>query len=282
MPEIKTLISDIYELFNPDVSHEVNEENLEAFAQTVKDITRKRLLEREKNGPTIRFSNLGKPDRVHWYEAKGYPQEKMNSKTYMKFMYGDIIEAMLIFLVKESGHVVEDEQLEVSVDGVLGHIDCRIDGVVCDVKSAAPYSFTKFVKGDIYDDVFSKVYIDQLCGYSSVLTPGTPPFFLAFDKVDGSMCTLSVPNSIAVDHKPEDRIAELKEVVASDVIPPRCYEDEPDGASGNRKLSLGCSYCNHKFRCWEGLRAFAYSGKPRYLTHVEKEPNVPEFFPHNE
>ena len=40
--------------------------------------------------------------------------------------------------------------------------------------------------------------------------------------------------------------------------------------------------CNHKHACWsdvndgKGLRAFQYSTGKRYLTKVEKEPNVEE------
>jgi hypothetical protein len=43
------------------------------------------------------------------------------------------------------------------------------------------------------------------------------------------------------------------------------------------KLGTGCSYCAFKKHCWPGLRGFAYSGGPRYLTNVVKTPDVPEF-----
>lgn len=275
----ETIVEDIYALFDPSKSHHVNEDNLHEFGEIVKNVVRQGLLERDTAKDPLRFSALGKPDRQIWYAAKGYEPEKMSSKTYLKFLYGHVIEAMLLFLVKESGHEVKDEQAEVNVDGVLGHIDCTIDGVVCDVKSAAPYSYEKFLSGAFYEDVFSKQYLDQLCGYSNVLTPGKSPMFLVFDKVAGSVATVPIAASIAEQYDPVERISHLKEVIKQDEPPPRCYDDEPDGASGNRKLSLGCSYCSHKFRCWDGLRAFAYSGKPKFLTKVVKEPNVPEFFP---
>lgn len=277
MKKIDTLVDDIFALFDPSESHHVDEKNLEEFGESVKRIVRQRLLERDKNAAAIRFSSLGKPDRQIWYQAQGLPPEEMTSKTFLKFMYGDVIEALLVFLVKESGHVVEHEQAEVEVDGVLGHIDCTIDGVVTDVKSAAPYSYEKFKRGDIYEDVFSRQYIDQLCGYSNVLTPNESPMFLAFDKVSGDICTLSIPTSIAKDYKPEERIKHLKQVIKMEDAPQRCYEDEADGTSGNRKLGTYCSYCAFKQRCYPGLRGFAYSGKPRYLTVVKTLPKVPEF-----
>lgn len=55
-----------------------------------------------------------------------------------------------------------------------------------------------------------------------------------------------------------------------------------DGAYGNRKLGVECSYCPFKVDCWQdvndgsGLRKFIYSSGPRWLTVVKKEPNVME------
>lgn len=274
MSEFETLVDDIYFLFDPKVSHHVNEDNLHAFGERIKDTVRRRLLERAESKDPLRFSALGKPDRQIWYDAQDHETEELSPQTYFKFLYGDIIEEMVLFLVKESGHDVCDEQLEVECDGVLGHIDAVIDGVVTDVKSAAPYSFQKFVNGQFYSDPFSKQYLDQLCGYSNVLTPGVAPAFLVFDKVSGQLKTVKVSASIAEDYKPEERIAHLREVLSSTTPPDRCYDDEPDGKSGNRKLVTFCGYCKHKRECWPGVRKFVYSGGPRYLTNVSKLPDV--------
>lgn len=278
MPKtIDTLVEDIYALFDPTKDHVVNEDFIEEFGENVKAIVRERLLGREERPKgALRFSGLGKPDRQVWYDAQegDDSEEEMTPQTYFKFLYGDLIEAMVIFLVKESGHVVEDEQLEIEVDGVLGHIDARIDGVITDVKSAAPYSFLKFVNGSYTSDPFSKQYLDQLCGYSNVLTPGESPAFLVFDKVSGKLEVVKVSSSVAEDFKPEVRINQLRAVISSDVPPVRCYEDEPDGKSGNRKLTTFCGYCKHKRKCWPGVRKFIYSNGPRYLTEVKKLPDV--------
>lgn len=199
----------------------------------------------------------------------------MSPKTYFKFLYGDLIEQIVLFLCKEAGHTVTDEQKEVEVDGVLGHIDAIIDGVVVDVKSASPYSYQKFKNNQIFeDDPFG--YIPQISGYANVLTPTEAPAFLAFDKVSGDICLTPVSTSITQQFKPEDRIEHLKEVIKSPTPPPRCYTDEADGKSGNRKLGTGCSYCGFKSECWPGLRTFIYSNGPRYLTHVTRTPDVYE------
>ena len=272
---LDSLVEDIFELFNPEVLHEPSEENLEYAANTFKELLRVRLGKRENLSDPLRFSSLGKQDRQIWYMAKGYAQEEMSAKTYFKFLYGDVIELLVLFLAKEAGHTVEELQSEVVVDGVKGHIDAIIDGTVVDVKSASPFGYKKFEKNQIVeDDPFG--YTAQLSGYANVLTPGQEAAWIAFDKVSGDICVSKVSSSIIADHKPEKRITHLREIIASDEPPPRCYEAVPDGKSGNMKLDTGCSYCAFKHDCWPELRGFAYSGGPRYLTKVVKTPDVPE------
>lgn len=275
---LDTLVPDIYNLFDPENDHICSEENLTSFAEGLKDIIRARLRKYERPTSPLRFSALGKQDLQVWFEAHPDPEnppEDLLPKTYLKFLYGDIIEAMLLLLVKEAGHTVTDEQAEVSVDGVKGHIDAIIDGVVVDVKSASPYGYKKFEDNSVErDDPFG--YVAQLSGYSNVLTPGQEAAWLAMDKVGGDICVSTLSPRVIKHYPPENRIEHLKSVIASSTPPERCYPDTPDGSSGNRKLNTACSYCAHKFRCWENLRVFLYSNGPRYLTVCKREPNVPE------
>lgn len=279
---LNTLVPDIYNVLDETNDHEVNEDNLSSFADNVKDLIRTRLRKREERTGSLRFSNLGRPDRQLWYDANSKePKEKLSPATSLKFLYGDLIEQLVLLLVKEAGHEVISEQEELEVDGIKGHIDAVIDGVTVDVKSASPMSFTKFKDGSLYDnDPFG--YIGQISSYASVRTPDTGGAFLAQDKVHGTLALLAVGPSITNSYGTADRIQHLKEVVTSDNIPPRCYPDEPDGKSGNMKLGLNCSYCAHKDECWSdanggrGLRTFLYSGRPKFLTVVKREPDVYE------
>ena len=275
-PTLQTLPEDIYALFDPTKDHEVNEENLEWAAQQFKELLRHRLKEREPLADPLRFSSMGRPDRQIWYMAQADKEpEAMQSKTYFKFLYGDVIELLILFLAREAGHTVERTQEELEVDGVKGHIDAVIDGVVVDVKSASPFGYKKFKENSvIQDDPFG--YVQQLAGYASVLTPEQAAAWVAFDKVSGDICVTNLSASVIKDFKPEERIAHLKEVVASEEPPERCYPDEEDGKSGNRKLGTACSYCAWKHECWPGLRTFLYSGRPRFLTTVVKTPEVRE------
>lgn len=277
MPQLNTLVPDILELFNPDKGHEIDERSLEAFADDLKQVLRIRLAQRENNRDPLRFSSLGKKDRQLWYEAHPIDggRDELTAKTYLKFLYGDVIEALLLFLAKESGHEVTQQQAEVECDGVLGHIDAIIDGTVVDVKSASPFGYKKFRDGTVPDeDPFG--YVAQLSGYSNILTPDQGAAWLAMDKVSGDICVSRLSHSITSAHDPRPRIAHLKDVIAKDEPPERCYKDVEDGKSGNRKLGVGCSYCHSKSRCWPQLRTFLYSTGPRYLTTVVRPPDVPE------
>lgn len=278
MKTLETLSDDIFDLFNPSKTHEVSEENLDAFCDNMKDLIRRRLqAQDDSSARPIRFSALGKPNRVVWYDAHPEPgsKEPMTPQTYLKFMYGDIIEQLLLLLVKEAGHTVEAEQGGVEVDGVTGSIDAKIDGVVVDVKSASSYGYQKFKDRRVTeDDPFG--YVAQLSGYASVLTPGKDAAWLAMNKESGAICVSPLSSIVISHYKPEERINELKNVVASDEPPERCYSPVPDGKSGNMKLATACSYCAHKFRCYPKVRTFIYSSGPRYLTTVSRVPDVLE------
>jgi len=274
--KLEDLPDDIYRLFDPDVEHVCDEKNLNDFAANLIEALKVRLSKYTPPQSPLRFSSLGKPDRQIWYDA--HPEgtkEKLVPKTYIKFLYGDVIEQLLLFLAKEAGHSVEQEQAEVEVLGIKGHIDAIIDGVVVDVKSASPFGYKKFEDRTVTeDDPFG--YVAQLSGYASVLTPGEGAAWLANDKVAGDICISPLSSIVIKHHAPEERIEYLKKVIDSETPPDLCYQPIPDGKSGNMRLPTGCSYCGWKHRCYPDLRTFIYSTGPRFLTVVAKTPDVPE------
>ena len=113
---------------------------------------------------TLRMSNVGKPARMLWYEVNStVEKEEFNGPTYLKFLYGDLIEEVVLFLAEVAGHSVSDRQRQVVVSDIVGHIDGVVDGVLIDVKSTSPHSFKKFKDGTLRnDDPFA--YISQLSG----------------------------------------------------------------------------------------------------------------------
>lgn len=273
---IDTLVDDIYSLFN---GHECDPDRAAAFGQAVADVVVRRLAETERKF-SLRMSSIGKPDRKLWYEAHNQSREELPPQAKMKFLYGDILECLLLFLAAEAGHTVENQQGEVEVNGVLGHFDSTIDGALVDVKSASSQSFRKFKEGNLADDdPFG--YMEQLAGYNEGVKADRAGF-LVIDKTLGHVVFSEVPVDDLKALKVPERIEHLKEVVASPDIPERCYDPVPDGESGNMKLGTNCSYCDFKFDCWKdanngiGLRTFLYSKGPTHFTHIEKEPRVME------
>lgn len=280
-PSIDTLISDVYSLF--DFGKEISDGDAAALGRTISDVVQARLAAYgQPSSQILRMSNIGRPDRQLWYELNSdRPKEDIGAQAKLKFLFGDIWEAILLFLCEQAGHVVEFRQDEVVLDGVPGHPDAVIDGVVVDVKSASSYAFKKFKFGTLKeDDPFG--YYCQLAGYTEAIQPDADAAFLAVDKQTAALALLPVPNEELQDLRVRERVHAIRDVIQQDTPPERCYELVPEGKSGNLKLPVGCSYCAHKFECWEdanngdGLRTFIYATGPIYLAHVENEPRVPE------
>lgn len=281
-PSIDTLVDDIYGLFGKE-QIEVSQEYVQKFSSELAKLIGERL-QRDDKVPSLRFSNIGRPDRQLWYDINWTgEQEALEPSTLIKFAYGDIIEHMVLMFARMAGHDVSMEQEEVELDGLKGHPDAVIDGIVVDVKSASSYSFEKFRSGSLLQegqDPFG--YVAQLAAYVEAINPDADGAFLVVDKTLGKLHLMRIPNDVLRQYQVRDRISHIKGVVGSTTVPPRCYEPKAEGKSGNFILPTGCSYCNHKFHCWEdanngqGLRTFLYSSGPKFFTHVEKEPRVVE------
>ena len=275
MKSIDTLVSDIQELF--DKGAVLTEEALNTFTTGVGGNLRERFEEYSKERKrTLRLSNVGQPLRKLWFEiSSGLEPEPLPPEAKLKFLYGDLLEDTLILLAIEAGHTVTDLQKEVEVDGVRGHIDCCIDGVLVDVKSASTYSFRKFAEGTLQDDdPFG--YIAQLAGYSCALG-NLDGAFLAIDKTLGKLALLRISKEELQEYNVRERITKARYTLAQPEPPGEyCYDPIPEGKSGNLKLPVGCSYCAYKFHCYPNLRGFAYSTGPVYLVNVAQEPRVKE------
>ena len=283
MKNINTLVEDIYNLFSPEefnMDEREIEYHVDEFATNIKEHLKLFLNEKPRANGNLRLSAIGRPDRQLWYDINLDKNEvtPLTSSTRIKFLYGYILEELLIVLSRLAGHEVVDTQKEVTVEGVKGHQDCVIDGVLVDCKSASGRSFEKFEKGRRErDDPFG--YIAQISAYAEA-NDMDEAAFLVINKQSGEICLLPVHSLEMINAS--DRVKNLKTIVKSDGPPPRCYSDVADGMSGNRRLGTSCIYCAHKKECWkdknggQGLRVFDYARGYRYLTYVAKTPEVPE------
>ena len=283
MKTLDTLIQDIYSSLEGLSSGEalnISEEELDLALSRMKESILAWSKPREvENSFRLRMSNIGRPLRQLWYESKNTSDPHVVSgSTQIKFLYGHILEEIVLMLVRMAGHKVTSEQKEVNVSGITGHMDCKIDGQVVDVKTASKFSFNKFKDGSLVNnDPFG--YLAQLSGYETA-EQTKEGGFLVINKESGELC-LFRPDDL---EKPnvKEKIEKVKAAIAVDTPPDRCYAPIPEGKKGNMKLPSGCAYCPYKFECYsdandgDGLRAFRYSNGPVYFTEVAVEPRVEE------
>src|SRR5210317_1699570 len=279
---LDTLVEDIYNKIGvlADGEHiDLDEDTIEQFGESMKEILYNWSHPEPRGKSTLRMSNIGKKERQLWFDMKteGTP-ERMPPSLFIKFLYGHLLEEIVLFLIKLSGHTVTDEQKEITVSGIKGHMDCVIDGEVVDIKTASGYAFKKFKDGTLAEnDMFG--YMAQLAGYEQA--QGTDKGgFLALNKESGELALYRPDNFDKPNIK--KKITDIKKAVKLATPPDKCYDDEPDGKSGNMKLAKGCTWCRFKHECHKdandgkGLRVFKYSTGYRYLTQVPKPPNVIE------
>jgi len=246
----------------------------------------------------LRMSNLGRPDRILYYEVN-HPDKKelCSSSTRIKFMYGDLVEELVLFLMEASGNKVDHKQhhikLTVGEDEhaftLNGSCDGTSKGTVFDIKSASSYAFNnKFKKkgGLVADDPFG--YRTQLGAYATDKsvnsTSGGSPGFIVVDKTSGELCECSPP--LPKPYEVKERLEHVLLVTDSDVEPPRCHAPVSKGNKGNMVLDRACGWCDFKQHCYRdansgtGLRSFEYKTykglENVYFTEVWDEPRVRE------
>jgi hypothetical protein len=279
---IDTLVPDINKLLSnlgDGKKLEVSDEQLNKFLKNIKDALVDWSNPVKQDKSSLRMSILGRPLRQLWYDKhKPVKREKANPSLQLKFLYGHLLEHLVLFLTELAGHKVTDQQKKVNVDGIVGHMDSKINGEVVDVKTASSYSFKKFQNGTLADDdPFG--YITQLTGYEEN-EKTKQGGFLVINKSTGEL-VLYKPDDLL---KPNIKtlIKDVKEKLESKEVPKKCYEPVPHEKAGNMKLPAGCVFCSHKLECHKdtnkgkGLRAFKYASGNIYFTEVVKEPKVDE------
>ena len=279
---ISTLIDDIYQtvIDITDGKKTIPDNLIDDLGRKIATTIKTWATPQNYNKFKLRMSNIGRPTRQLYYSQKDASRISHHPSTQIKFLYGHIMEDLLIFLTKLSEHKVTDEQKEVIVNGIVGHMDCKIDGEVVDIKTASGFGFKKFKNKTLSEnDTFG--YISQLAGYERA--EGTENGgFLAMNKESGELAL----------YQPEDLdkpnvdilINKIENALLQDNPPDKCYKPIASGSKGNMKLPMSCVYCAYKFKCNEdvndgqGLRLFKYARGVEYLTKVVSLPKVEEIY----
>jgi len=233
----------------------------------------------------IRMSGLGRPVCQQQLNMRGQPKQSSYNDV-MRFLFGDLVEAVAMLVMKASGVKVIGEQqpCELVLDGELirGTLDVILDEEgelkVWDIKSASPYSFDyKFKKGyDTIkdDDAFGYIMQGHLYGESKNLPFGG---WIVINKSSGEW---------AVVPAPEDQMEERKQLIleANDIVKriksnkfkiPFTPEWETYRVNGetvrtkNKLMPKMCTFCEYKSHCWSKA-----SYQPKITSRAKSPPNV--------
>lgn len=294
---LDTLVPDILEFLagagdygeiTPEGQKQLAKDLSKVLTQRLTSVLLQRFDERGKRNADflLRMSNYGRPDRQLWFDANSDPETRnIDPNRYLNFLLGDILEVIVLFLAETTGHKVERCQETVVLEGMEGHIDAVIDGVMCDVKSASKWAFeNKFTNGGMFQpDGDGFAYIPQIKGYGEAMGIKDQAFVVV-NKENGMIGVVRVPDNIEVDTRA--RVKHAQEVIKKKSPPSKkCYAPVEYGKSGNKTLHKNCAFCDHKLKCWtdanggKGLRAFNYSNGTIYMTDVENTPKVEEINP---
>ena len=263
-----------------DGAIDLSEEAIDQTGEAIKEVIKHWASPQPSNEFTIRMSNIGKPLRQLWFDSKKTQNftSRIPPQTFIKFLYGHLLEEIVLMLLRMTDNKITDEQKEVSLDGIKGHIDCKVNGEVVDIKTASNFAFKKFADNSLHEsDTFG--YLMQLSAYETA-EETTGGGFLAINKETGELTSYQPGELVKPNAK--IKIERIKEAISKDTPPELCYQPVPEGKSGNMKLAVGCVYCPHKNDCWKesnggkGLRAFRYASGIKYLTRVAALPKVDE------
>ena len=238
---------------------------VQEFGEACKQAFIKQFVDERETKFKTRMSNIGKPLCQLQMEKKGAPTETPPYNAKMRFIFGDLIEALAVAILKASGIKIEEFQKKVKYkfdkDKIDGTYDVKIQNRIWDIKSASPYSF-KYKFGDaggfdaiVNDDPFG--YVSQ--GYLYAKADGVNfGGWITINKSTGEWSVVETPVSDEMHSKKAIKQAKDNLKALNDDAPfKRLYKDKEEyfnrKPTGNKVLGLECSFCPYKKSCWEDL-----------------------------
>ena len=234
---------------------------IEEFGEACKNAIKKQFTDRRNNKFTIRASNIGRPLCQLQMEKDGATGESPSYSNKMRNLFGDLIEAAAVLILKSSGVAVTNEQKSVRYnfpDGTHldGTFDVEIDKKIWDIKSASPFEFDHNFKNGfkalVDDDSFG--YLSQ--GY--VYAEADKKKFAGWIAINKSTGEWTVTETPLADDKYKKQAIKLAHDNAKSITTnkpfKRCFTDIEETyrrkPTGNRILNFVCGYCPYKKPCW--------------------------------
>ena len=259
---------------------------VEEFGEACKNALLKQFEDQRRDKFEPRMSNIGRPLCQLQMEAKGVKGEGQPYNVKVRNTFGDIIEALAIFIMKSAGVNIKNEQKKVKYkfngNEIEGKQDVEIDEKIWDIKSASPYSFEKKFGEEggflevVKEDSFGYASQGFLYGESQNKKFGG---WIAINKSTGEWTVCETPAMIE-PHKTEalkkakDNLKALKDKVPFKKQYDDIAETFRGKPTGNRVLGFVCSYCPYKLPCWGSklqlLQQQQSKGKnPKWVWYTE-------------
>ena len=240
----------------------ISDKLVEEFGEACKSALRKQFSEERRKEFKPRMSNIGRPLCQLQMEAQNVKGEGQPYNVKMRNTFGDLIEALAVFVLKSAGVDIEDEQKNVKYkfngSSIEGRLDVKIDKKVWDIKSASPYSFEKKFgtaggfEEVVKDDAFGYVSQGYLYSESEKLPFGG---WIVINKSTGEWVVCKTP--LIDDQYRVKALQDAKENLKAlkDKVPfKRCFNDIEETyrtkKTGNRTLGMICGFCPYKLPCW--------------------------------
>jgi len=264
----------------------ISDKLVEEFGEACKSALRKQFSEERRKEFKPRMSNIGRPLCQLQMEAQNVKGEGQPYNVKMRNTFGDLIEALAVFVLKSAGVDIEDEQKNVKYkfngSSIEGRLDVKIDKKVWDIKSASPYSFEKKFgtaggfEEVVKDDAFGYVSQGYLYSESEKIPFGG---WIVINKSTGEWTVCKTP--LVDDQYRVKALQDAKEnlkALKNKVPFERCFNDIEETyrtkKTGNRTLGMICGFCPYKLPCWGSklqlLPQQQSQGKnPRWVWYTE-------------
>ena len=257
------------------------------FGEACKEAFVKQFVEERETKFKPRMSNIGKPLCQLQMEKSGAESEIPPYNAKMRFIFGDLIEALAVAILKSSGIKIEGIQKNVThtfgKNKINGTYDIKIMDRVWDIKSASPYSFKyKFLEGfDAIEKEDTFGYVSQ--GYLYSEAEGVDfGGWIAIDKSSGEWAVVETPiNDRGHSKKALEQVRNNLKALNDDVPFKRQYEDIEEKfngkLTGNKVLGKECTFCSYKKACWGDIKHLpqqqskAMSPKHFWYTKLENK-----------
>ena len=241
---------------------------IQEFKDSCETAIKKQFNRRE--GAKLRMSGIGRPVCQQILSMQDCPKES-SYNDIMRFLFGDLIEAVAMLVIKAAGIKVVGEQKPCSIvldkENIKGTLDVILDEdgtkKVWDIKSASPFSFDQKFKNGYdkikEDDPFGYIVQGHLYGEANNMPFGG---WIVINKSTGEWAVVDAPEDISERKRVLQQADNIVKVVKKADFKKAKLKDDwetyrKDGEivrTKNRLMPKLCSFCEYKKHCWEDAR----------------------------